>query len=99
MLLNLLSSVLHSWDLFVEQIGVPSTKVSEICTANIFTPALIGFSHALSMRWESWVANCHPTYEAIIAVLDPKPGQTNPVMNRGLVCDVKEFIAKEQGEF
>ena len=46
MLLNLLSSVLHSWDLFVEQIGVPSTKVSEIHTANIFTPVLIGFSQA-----------------------------------------------------
>ena len=79
------------------QIGVPSTKVLEIHATN----ARIGpnwlftcFQHA--MEW--WVVNCHPTYEAIIAVLDPTPGQITHVMNRTLAREMKKFMAKEQGE-
>ena len=36
------------------------------------------------------------TYEAIIAILDPKRGQATPVMNRALARQVKQFIAKQQ---
>ena len=50
-----------------------------------------------AMDW--WVANhSNPTYEVIIAVLDPESGQTTPVMNRTLSSQVKEFMVKEWGK-
>ena len=95
---NLLSPVLHSWDLFVQQIGVPTDKVYEIRAANANSgPNWLYMCLTQAMEW--WVINhCNPTYEVIIAVLDPEMGQTTPVMNRTLATQVKEFMAKEWSE-
>ena len=94
---NILIPVLHSWDLFAMQIGVSADKVSQIQAAN----ARIGpnwLSTCLNEALEWWVANySNPTYEVIIAVLDPEKGKMNPVMNRALAKEVKKFMAKEQG--
>ena len=96
--LNLLSPVLHSWDLFAQQIGIPMDKISEIQVTNANSgPNWLFKCFSQAMYW--WVANdSSPTYEAIIAVLDPEMGQTTPVMNRTLASQVKELMAKEQGE-
>ena len=99
-LVNVLSPVVHTWEVFAVIIGVPSSQVSLIRAANPPT----GPSHpyrCLSQALEWWVNNHdNPTYEAIIAVLDPEMGQTTPVMNRTLASEVKRFMAKEQqGEF
>ena len=96
-LLTLLSPVIHSWDVFVQQIGVPADKVLEIKTANAHTsPSWLYTCLTEALRW--WVANySSPTYEVIIAVLEPEVGQTTPVMNRTLASEVKEFMAKEEG--
>ena len=97
--LNLLSPVLHSWDLFVQQIGVPTDKISEINITNAHSgPNRLYMCFTQAMEW--WVANhSNPTYEVIIAVLDPEMGQTTPVMNRTLAKEVKEFMTKEWSEF
>ena len=101
-LVNLLSPVVHSWKLFAEQIGVPTSQVSQIRALAFNAPT--GPSYLYTCLYQAlmwWVANHHnPTYEAIIAVLDPEMGQTTPVMNRYLASEVKRFMAKEQqGEF
>ena len=93
--LNLLFPVLHCWDTFVQQIGVPIHKVSEIKAANTNSgPSWLSKCFTQAMDW--WVDNhsC-PTYEVIIAVLDPEMGQTTPAMNRSLASQVKKFMAKE----
>ena len=97
--LNLLSPILHSWDLFVHQIGIPSDKIFEIKVTNANSgPNWLYICFTQAMEW--WVANhSSPTYEMIIAVLDPEMGQTTPVMNRTLASQVKEFMAKEWSEF
>ena len=91
--LNLLSPVLHSWDLFVQQIGVPTDKASEIQAANAnSSPSWLLKCFTQAMEW--WVANhSSPTYEVIMDVLE-----TTPVMNRTLAKEVKEFMTKERGE-
>ena len=96
--LNLLSPVLHSWDLFVQQIGVPTYKVSEIIAANANRgPNWLYTCFTQAMEW--WVANYpSPLYEVIIAVLDPTMGQITPVMNRTLANDMRKFLATEWGE-
>ena len=96
-LLTLLSPVIHSWDVFVQQIGVPADKVLEIQTVNAHTsPSWLYTCLIKALRW--WVDNYpNPTYEMIIAVLDPEVGQTTPIMNRTLASEVKEFMAKEEG--
>ena len=79
-------------------IGVPPHQVSLIEAAN---PRLNPSSlyNGLSQSLEWWVANHDdPTYEAILAVLDPKRGETTALMNRDLAKQVKKFMAKEQGE-
>ena len=95
-LVSLLSPVVHSWALFAIQIGVPIVQVSQIKAANPQSgpsDLYICFIQAL----EFWVNNHpNPTYEAIIAILDPKMGQTTPVMNRDLASQVKGFMAEEQ---
>ena len=97
--LNLLSPVLHSWDLFVHQIGIPSDKIFEINRTNAHSgPNRLYMCLTQAMEW--WVANhSNPTYEMIIAVLDPEMDQTTPVMNRTLAKQVKEFMTKEWSEF
>ena len=99
-LVSLLSPVVHSWASFAIQIGVPSVQVSQIRAANPQSgPSDLYICFTQALEW--WVNNHHnPTYEAIIAVLDPEMGQTTPVMNRALASEVKRFMAKEQqGEF
>ena len=99
-LLNLLSPIVHSWALFARQIGMPSTQISLIRAANpVPGPNYLYTCFTKTLEW--WVNNHHnPTYEAIIAILDPKRGQTTPVMNRILAEQVRKFMAKQQqGEF
>ena len=93
-LLTLLSPVVQSWDLFALQIGVPTVQISQIQAAN---HEMLSTSLAQTLEW--WIANHHdPTYEVIISALDPKLGETTPVMNRALASQVRELMAKEQGE-
>ena len=97
-LLSILSPVVHSWSLFAQLIGVPSSQSTFIEAANPH-PSSSYLFNCFSQSLEWWIANDHnPTYEAILAVLDPKRGQTTPLMNRDLAKQVKEFMAKEQGE-
>ena len=99
-LLNLLSPVVPSWALFAKQIGVPASLVSQIRAANPPTgPSCLYTCLSQALQW--WVDNHdNPTYEAIIAILDPKRGQKTPIMNRALARQVEESMAKEkQGEF
>ena len=97
-LLNLLSPVVHSWGLFALLIGVPIVQISQIHAANPPTnPNSLYTSLTQALEW--WI-NYHdnPTYEVIISVLDPKLGETTPVMNRALASQVRGFMAKEQCE-
>ena len=99
-LLNLLSPVVHSWALFARQIGVPVICISQIRAANPSTgPSYLYMCLSQALEW--WVTNHHnPTYEEIIAILDPKKGQKTPVMNRALAREVRKFMAKQQrGKF
>ena len=95
-LVSLLSPVVHSWALFAMQIGVPLVQVSQIRAANPPSgPSDLYICFTQALEW--WVNNHpNPTYEAIIAILDPEMGQTGPVMNRALASQVKRFMAKEQ---
>ena len=98
-LLNLLSPIVHSWTIFARQIGVPASQIFVIRAANpVPGPNYLYTCFTETLEW--WVNNHHnPTYEAIIAILDPKRGQMTPVMNRDLARQVREFMAKQQGEF
>ncbi len=97
-LLHLLSPVAHSWGLFAWQIGVPTAKISQIQAANPPTYHKSLYT-SLTQALEWWTVHHHsPTYEVIISALDPKLGETTPVMNRALASQVREFMAKEQGE-
>ena len=95
-LLNLLSPIVRSWTLFARQIGVPVSQISLIRKANpVSGPRYLYTCFTETLEW--WVNNHHnPTYEAIIAILDPKRGQTTPVMNRTLARQVRQFMAKQQ---
>ena len=94
-LLDILSPVVHNWSSFAKLIGVPFSQISSIEAANPRPSLYNCFSQ--SLEW--WVANHDdPTYEAILAVLDPKRGETTPLMNRDLAKEVKEFMANKQGE-
>ena len=97
-LLNLLSPVVHSWDLFAQQIGVPSTQISQIKEANPQTgPNYLYRCFTQALEW--WVANHdNPVYESIINVLDPGIGKVTPAMNRALANELREFVAKQRGE-
>ena len=93
-LLVILSPVVHNWSSFAGLIGVPSSQISVIEAAN---PRHRVKCLSQSLDW--WITNhCNPTYEAILAILDPKWGETTPLMNRDLAKEVKEFMTKEQGE-
>ena len=93
-LLVILSPVVHNWSSFAGLIGVPSSQISVIEAAN---PRYTVKCLSQSLDW--WITNhCNPTYEAILAILDPKWGETTPLMNRDLAKEVKEFMTKEQGE-
>jgi hypothetical protein len=95
-LLHLLSPVAHSWGLFAWQIGVPTAKISQIQAANPPTYHKSLYT-SLTQALEWWTVHHHsPTYEVIISALDPKLGETTPVMNRALASQVREFMAKEQ---
>ena len=97
-LLNLLSPVVHSWKLFAFQIGVPSDQISQIEAVKSSTNPTSLYT-CLTQVLEWWRANHdNPTYEVIISCLDPKPGGATPVMNRALASDLREFVAKQQGE-
>ena len=101
-LLSLLSPVVHSWTVFARQIGIPASLISQIRAAN--PPAGRSYLYTCFTQALEWWVNNHrnPTYEAIIAILDPKRGQTTPVMNRTLARQVRKFMVKEQqghGEF
>ena len=95
---NLLDPIVANWSLFAQQIGVPYTKITQIQTVN----ARIGptwISTCLQQALEWWVENGRsPTYEAIIATLDPPGDEMTPVMNRRLAGRVREFMARERGE-
>ena len=95
-LLNLLSPIVRSWTLFARQIGVPVSQISLIRKVNpVSGPRYLYTCFTETLEW--WVNNHHnPTYEAIIAILDPKRGQTTPVMNRTLARQVRKFMAKQQ---
>ena len=95
---NLLSPIEPSWDIFAQQIGVPNIVVTRIQTTHARTsPNWLATCFKEALEW--WVANHrNPTYEVIIAVLDPKEGETNPAMNRALARKVRRFMAGEQGE-
>ena len=97
-LLGILSPVVHSWSLFAGLIGVPSSQITLIEAANPHpSPSSLYNCFGQSLEW--WIANHHdPTYETILAVLDPKWGETTPLMNRDLAKQVKDFMAKERGE-
>ena len=97
-LLNLLSPVACSWDLFVQQIGVPPTQISLIKAASPQTcPNYLYRCFTQALEW--WVANHdNPVYESMICALDPEFGQVNPVMNRALARELREFVAEQQGE-
>ena len=97
-LVNLLSPVVHSWSLFALQIGVPTVQISQIQATNPPTnPTSLYRSLTQALEW--WIVNHHnPTYEVIISALDPKLGETAPVMNRVLAGQVRGLVAKEQGE-
>ena len=97
-LLNLLSPIVHNWRVFAQQIGVPPDQISRIQAVNPATdPSYLYASLSQVLQW--WIANHHsPTYEVIINVLDPKSGETTPIMNRALAKQVREFMAKELGE-
>ena len=94
---NLLSTMEPSWDIFTQQIGVPNIVVTRIQTTHARTsPNWQSTCFTEALKW--WVANHrNPTYEVIIAVLDPKEGEMNPIMNRALAKKVREFMAGEQG--
>ena len=95
-LLNLLSPVVHNWELFAQQLGVPSSQISQIKASNPTTgPSYLYICFSQTLEW--WITNDdNPTYEAIIAILDPKRGQITPLMNGTLASKVKKFMAKEQ---
>ena len=97
-LLNLLSPVAHSWDLFALQIGVPSTQISLIKVANPQTgPSYVIKCFTQALEW--WEANHYnPVYEKMIDVLDPGPGKLTLVMNRALACELRKFMAEQQSE-
>ena len=67
---------------FKLQIGVPADQISQIKAVNPATnPSYLYTSLSQVLQW--WIANHHsPTYEVTINVLDPKFGETTPVMNR-----------------
>ena len=94
---NLLNPILASWSLFAVQVGVPPDVVSQIETANARTsPNWLSMCLMQALQW--WVANHRsPTYEAILAALDPKEGEMTPVMNRRLATKVREFMTGEKG--
>ena len=95
-LLNLLSPVACSWDLFVQQIGVPPAQVSHIRAVNPPTGPNYLF-RCLTQALEWWVANHeNPVYEGMINVLGPGPGCATPVMNRTLANQLRAFIAVQQ---
>ena len=93
-LLNLLSPVVHHWDLFAEQIKVPHYLILQIKAANPQTgPDYLYKCFTQALEW--WIANHdNPVYETIIGVLDEVPA----VMNRALAKDLREFLAKQRGE-
>ena len=97
-LLNLLSPVACSWDLFAQQIGVPLAQISQIKAANPQTgPSYLYTCFTQSLDW--WKSNHdNPVYESIIDVLDPGIGKVTPTMNRALASEVREFMTKEQSE-
>lgn len=99
-LLRVLSPVVHSWSLFAKLIGVPSSQISSIEAENSHhTPCPSYLFNCFSQSLEWWVAHDrNPTYETILAVLDPKRGKPTSLMNGDLAEQVKEFMAKEQGE-
>ena len=92
---NLLSSVVASWGLFAQQIGVPTDKTDQIKAANAqIGPNWLSTCFTEALEW--WVDNHRgPTYEVILAVLDPKEGEMNPAMNRALARKVRDFMARE----
>ena len=97
-LLNLLSPVACSWDLFVQQIGVPPTQISQIRAANPQTGTNYLYK-CFTQALEWWVANHdNPVHETMIEVLDPEIGKVTPVMNRALANKLREFMAKQRGE-
>ena len=98
MLLSLLSPVVCSWDLFVQQIGVPPAQISQIKAGNPQTgPNYLYKCFTQALEW--WIANHdNPVYERMIAVLDPGPGKVTPVMNRALAKELREFVAEQRGE-
>ena len=94
-LLNLLSPVAHNWDLFAQQIGVPPTQISQIQADSNYA-----VYKCLIRALEWWEANHdNPVYESMIAVLDPGIGKVTPVMNRALASKLREFMAKQRGEY
>ena len=97
MLLNLLSPVACSWDLFAQQIGVHPAQISQIKEANPQTgPNYFCRCFAQALEW--WVANHDiPVYETMIDVLDPGPGKVTAVMNRALANELREFMDKQRG--
>ena len=97
-LLNLLSPVVCSWDLFTQQIGVPPTQISQIKVASPQSgPSYLYKCFTQALEW--WVANHdNPVYESMIDVLDPGIGKVTPVMNRVLASELREFMAKHRGE-
>ena len=97
-LLNLLSPIVHNWGMFALQIGVPPNQISQIRAVNPAANSSYLYT-CLSQVLQWWIANHpSPTYEVFINVLDPKLGETTPVMNRALANQVREFMAKEIGE-
>ena len=97
-LLNLLSPVVHSWDLFAQQIGVPSDVISQIKVATPQTGRNYLYK-CFTQALEWWVANHdNPVYKSMIDTLDPGIGKMTAVMNRALARELREFIANQQGE-
>ena len=97
-LLGVLSPVVHNWSLFAKLIGVPSAQIALIEAANPH-PSPSSLYNCLDQSLQWWIANYpDPTYKIILAVLDPKRGETSPLMNRELAIQVKQFLAHEQGE-
>ena len=101
-LVNILSPIVDTWAVFAIEIGVPWSQVSQITAANPPTQSGLSTLYTCLFQALMWWVNNHrnPTYETIIAVLDPEGGQEATVMNGPLARQVKRFMADEQkGEF
>ena len=87
-----------SWNLFAQQIGVPSDQITLIkATTPQSGPTYFYLCFIQALEW--WEANHdNPVYEIMIDALDPGIGKVTPVMNTALASELREFMAEQQGE-